>query len=78
MLAWLDALMGGRAAEELIFGIDHITSGASDDLLKATALATRMVKLFGMSEKVIKILFESIPKLTAYRIKKLLKMAKMI
>lgn len=52
MLAMLDTLMGGRAAEELIFGSDYITSGASDDLRKASDLASNMVKVYGMSEKV--------------------------
>lgn len=52
MLAMLDTLMAGRAAEELIFGSDYITSGASDDLRKASDLASSMVKVYGMSEKV--------------------------
>ncbi|MEK7388389.1 MAG: ATP-dependent zinc metalloprotease FtsH [Elusimicrobiota bacterium] len=46
----LAILMGGRAAEELAF--NEITTGASDDLSKATAYATRMVTEFGMSDKV--------------------------
>jgi cell division protease FtsH len=41
--------LGGRAAEELIFG--EITTGASNDLEKVTATAKQMVMRFGMSEK---------------------------
>ncbi|OQV16111.1 ATP-dependent zinc metalloprotease YME1-like protein [Hypsibius exemplaris] len=52
MMAMLDTLMAGRAAEELIFGTDCITSGASDDLRKASDLASNMVKMYGMSDKV--------------------------
>jgi len=44
----LAILLGGRAAEELAF--NEITTGAADDLSKATAYATRMVTEFGMSE----------------------------
>ena len=46
----LAILLGGRAAEELVFS--EITTGAADDLSKATAYATKMVTEFGMSEKV--------------------------
>ncbi|MBI5247247.1 MAG: ATP-dependent zinc metalloprotease FtsH [Elusimicrobia bacterium] len=46
----LAILLGGRAAEELAF--NEITTGASDDLSKATAYATRMVTEFGMSDLV--------------------------
>lgn len=53
MLATMDTLMGGRAAEELIFGQDKITTGASSDLKKATRMAQNMVKDWGMSDKVI-------------------------
>lgn len=43
-------LLGGRAAEELTFG--RITTGASDDLKRATSIAQSMVMRFGMSENV--------------------------
>ncbi len=45
----ISVLMGGRAAEELIFG--HLTTGASNDIQKATELARKMVTEWGMSEK---------------------------
>jgi len=52
LLAMMDTMMGGRAAEELVFGPDKITSGASSDLQQATSIAIHMVKDWGMSEKV--------------------------
>ena len=42
-------LLGGRAAEELIY--KEVSTGAQDDLRKATDIATSMVKLYGMSDK---------------------------
>ncbi|HET8729400.1 MAG TPA: ATP-dependent zinc metalloprotease FtsH, partial [Alphaproteobacteria bacterium] len=47
----LAVAMGGRIAEELIFGADKITSGASGDIKMATDLSRRMVTEWGMSEK---------------------------
>ena len=52
LLAQLVMLYGGRAAEEMIFGADKITTGAGNDIERATTMARRMVTLFGMSEKV--------------------------
>ena len=52
MLAQLDVAMGGRAAEEIIFGNREVTAGASSDMKGATGLAMDMVARYGMSEKV--------------------------
>ncbi|XVF10024.1 hypothetical protein REPUB_Repub07fG0148500 [Reevesia pubescens] len=52
LLARLDVCMGGRVAEELIFGQDHITTGASSDLNTATELAQYMVSNCGMSDAI--------------------------
>ncbi|NBC31367.1 MAG: ATP-dependent zinc metalloprotease FtsH [Alphaproteobacteria bacterium] len=49
--ALLASLFGGRVAEELIFGKPNITTGASDDIRRATEMARRMVTEFGFSEK---------------------------
>jgi cell division protease FtsH len=42
---------GGRIAEELIFGVDSVTTGASSDIRMATDMARRMVTEWGMSDK---------------------------
>jgi len=43
-------MFGGRVAEELIYGRDEVTTGASDDIRQATMLARRMVTEFGFSD----------------------------
>ena len=51
MHADLAVAMGGRVAEELIFGYDKVTSGASSDISYATKMARAMVTRWGMSDK---------------------------
>jgi ATP-dependent metalloprotease len=51
MLASLDLLMGGRAAEELVYGPEGVTSHASSDLAAATNLARSMVMQLGFGEE---------------------------
>jgi cell division protease FtsH len=47
----ISSLFGGRIAEELIFGADKVTTGASNDIQRATELARNMVTKWGLSEK---------------------------
>lgn len=51
--------MGGRVAEELVFGEDNVTSGAHSDIVKATDVAKRMVRYYGMSDKLGAISFDN-------------------
>ncbi|MEO7692174.1 MAG: ATP-dependent zinc metalloprotease FtsH [Sphingomonas sp.] len=51
MYANLAVSMGGRVAEEVIFGYDKVSSGASSDIQYATGLARDMVTRWGMSDK---------------------------
>jgi cell division protease FtsH len=50
-------LLGGRVAEEIIY--NEVSTGARDDLLKATEIAKSMIKAYGMSEKLGKVSFDS-------------------
>ena len=51
LLDKIKMILGGRIAEEIIYGKDNITTGASNDLEKVSALARSMVQTYGMSEK---------------------------
>jgi cell division protease FtsH len=51
MTSRLAIMMGGRVAEELVFGKDKVTSGASSDIEQATRLARMMVTRWGLSEE---------------------------
>ena len=47
----ISSLFGGRVAEELIFGVEHVTTGASNDIERVTELARNMVTKWGLSER---------------------------
>ena len=52
LLARLHQLFGGRAAEEVFYGKDGITTGAENDLMRATDLAYRIVASWGMTDEI--------------------------
>jgi len=52
MIARMAMAMGGRAAEELHFGYDKVTSGASSDIEQVTRIATAMVTEWGLSDAI--------------------------
>lgn len=52
MRAFMDIAMGGRVAEELIFGAENITSGAASDIGAATRTARAMVTKYGFSDEI--------------------------
>ncbi|MFB3076858.1 MAG: ATP-dependent metalloprotease, partial [Lysobacterales bacterium] len=47
----LASLFGGRVAEEIVFGAEHVTTGASNDIERATSIARNMVTKWGLTEK---------------------------
>ncbi|KAK2019022.1 ATP-dependent metallopeptidase HflB [Colletotrichum eremochloae] len=47
----IETALGGKLAEELVYGTDRVTTGVSGDLKSATSLAYQMVALYGMSAK---------------------------
>lgn len=48
----IDVALGGRAAEEMIFGREDVTSGCSSDLQRATDVAARMIRVCSQSGEV--------------------------
>lgn len=52
MMAMMDVAMGGRVAEELIFGPENVTSGAMSDISQATRIARAVVTKYGFSDEI--------------------------
>merc|ERR1712176_94628 len=57
--AQLVVALGGRLAEEIVFGEDRVTTGASNDIQQVARIAKNMIKQWGMSEKVGAVAFEA-------------------
>ena len=57
LLGKLSSIFGGRISEEMIFGHDKVTTGASNDIQVATNIATNMVTKWGLSDKLGPILY---------------------
>jgi len=55
----LAVALGGRLAEEIIYGEDFVTTGASNDIQQVASIAKRMIMQWGMSDKVGRIALES-------------------
>lgn len=53
----ISSLFGGRLAEEIIYGADKVTTGASNDIERATDIARKMVTQWGLSEKMGPLLY---------------------
>jgi len=59
MMAQIDVAMGGKVAEELVYGADNVTTGASSDIQGATQVARMMVTRAGMSDRLGNVDLES-------------------
>lgn len=59
LLEKIDVLLGGRAAEQLVFG--DVTTGAQNDLQRATDIARSMVTLYGMTENLGQVTYQEAP-----------------
>ena len=55
----LAIMFGGRIAEEIVFGAENVTTGATNDIQQATVIARRMVMEFGFSEKLGRLRYAS-------------------
>jgi cell division protease FtsH len=51
LMSQMKSLFGGRIAEELVFGRDYVTTGASNDIERATDIARNMVTKWGLSDR---------------------------
>lgn len=58
LISQLCSMYGGRIAEEMVFGIDGVTTGASNDIQRATQIARNMVMKWGLSETMGPLLYE--------------------
>lgn len=65
MLGSLDCAMGGRVAEEMMFGDDKVTQGASNDFEQATKIAQAMIASYGMGKNLGKMAFSSLGEMSA-------------
>lgn len=60
LLNKITTLTGGRSAEELVFGVDNITTGASNDIEQATKLARALITRYGMTDEFDMVALETI------------------
>lgn len=58
LVSQLCSMYGGRIAEEMVFGIDGVTTGASNDIQRATQIARNMVMKWGLSDSMGPLLYE--------------------
>lgn len=70
LMARIAVGLGGRVAEELIFGAERITTGAENDLQVVTDLARKMVTRWGMSERLGTVFVDTQEKLSAFQMRR--------
>jgi cell division protease FtsH len=58
ILSQISSLFGGRIAEEMILGAENVTTGASNDIQRATSLARNMVTKWGLSERMGPLMYD--------------------